>query len=167
MKILVQKMYPDAKLPTRATEGAAGYDLYAYLRYGEDSDVHSFSRDGKAVVHVCASHEPNSKYGKSYCFRTGIAVAIPEGYVGLLFPRSGWATKRQIRLSNCVGVIDSDFRDEIIVCLTNDGFMSQEVVDGDRIAQLVVIKYEELEQEVVDALPPTVRGKGKFGSTGM
>jgi dUTP pyrophosphatase len=98
---------------------------------------------------------------------TGVAIAIPYGYAGLVFPRSGLATKEGLRLANCVGVIDHQYRDEIKVPLYNDSGQTRAVSRGERVAQLVILPIELPEFLVVDSLPPTDRGKGGFGSTGV
>lgn len=97
---------------------------------------------------------------------TGIAVEIPSGYVGLLYARSGLACKRGLAPANKVGVIDSDYRGEIIVCLHNHSDEYHFIYDGDRIAQLVISTVETPEFNVVDNLSDTVRSDGGFGSTG-
>ena len=97
---------------------------------------------------------------------TGIAVEIPEGYFGAVFARSGLATKRGLRPANAVGVVDSDYRGELIVALHNDTDYAQEVADGERIAQLVIIPYLPVSFVEVDDLSSTDRGEGGFGSTG-
>jgi len=97
---------------------------------------------------------------------TGIAMEIPEGYFGAIFARSGLATKRGLRPANCVGVVDSDYRGEIIVALHNDTEFPQEVSEGERIAQIVIIPYLPVDFTEVDNLSSTVRGEGGFGSTG-
>lgn len=106
--------------------------------------------------------------------KTGIAIEIPEGYFGAIFARSGLATKQGLRPANCVGVIDSDYRGEIIVALHNDtssefGFIDLKKVihKGDRIAQLVILPYLSIDFIEVNELSDTVRGDGGFGSTGM
>ena len=97
---------------------------------------------------------------------TGLAIAIPEGYFGAVFARSGLAAKQALRPANCVGVCDSDYRGEYIVALHNDGETARTVCHGDRIAQLVVLPYMRVDFEEADALPETARGAGGFGSTG-
>jgi len=97
---------------------------------------------------------------------TGIAMEIPEGYFGAIFARSGLATKRGLRPANCVGVVDSDYRGEIIIALHNDTEFPQEVSEGERIAQIVIIPYLPVDFTEVDNLSSTVRGEGGFGSTG-
>jgi dUTP pyrophosphatase len=97
---------------------------------------------------------------------TGIAVEIPEGYFGAIFARSGLATKRGLRPANCVGVVDADYRGELIVALHNDTEFPQEVSEGERIAQLVIIPHLSVRFVEVDDLSSTERGEGGFGSTG-
>lgn len=138
-----------AKLPTRATDGSAGYDLYC----SKDAkvprrEVRGNRETGFAMVH------------------TGIHVEIPEGYVGLLFVRSSMATKRHLTLSNAVGVIDADYRGEIMVPLVNLSALTDPwVFHTERIAQLVVVPCLSWEVEEVDSLGETAR-TGGFGSTG-
>lgn len=93
-------------------------------------------------------------------------MEIPEGYFGAIFARSGLATKRGLRPANCVGVVDSDYRGEIIVALHNDTAFPQEISEGERIAQIVIIPYLPVDFTEVDNLSSTVRGEGGFGSTG-
>ena len=146
MKIPCKKLRENAILPTRGTALAAGVDLYALLPDGQES----------------AAVAPQGKY----LFPTGIAVEIPEGYVGLVFARSGIATKRQLAPANCVGVIDADYRGECTVALHNDTDAPRTVAPGDRIAQLMVVPVVRPELVRVDALDETERGAGGFGSTG-
>ena len=98
---------------------------------------------------------------------TGIAMALPEGTFGAIFARSGLATKKGLAPANKVGVIDSDYRGEIMVALHNHGNTTQVVEGGERIAQLVVISYCPITLNEATALPTTERGSGGFGSTGM
>jgi dUTP pyrophosphatase len=97
---------------------------------------------------------------------TGLAVAIPEGYVGLIFARSGLATKFGVAPANCVGVIDSDYRGEVIVGLSNHSGEDYVIQPGERIAQLVLMPIVQAGITVVDDLDDTQRGTGGFGSTG-
>lgn len=143
----IKKLAPDAKIPVKATSSAAGVDLCAYLPEYGDKDIDIESHQTIKVP-------------------TGIAVAIPEGYVGLIFARSGTATKKDLAPANKVGVIDSDYRGELIVALHNHGRRTQSFKHGDRIAQLVVVPCLDYEFEEVDELPATNRGEGGFGSTG-
>lgn len=140
-KVKIKKIFPEAIEPKRGTDGSAGYDL--------------FSCDATIILP-----------GKSCMITTGIAMEIPNGYVGLVFARSGLATKQGLRPANCVGVIDSDYRGEIKVCLYNDSFDVREVNFGDRIAQIVIVPYIYPNLEVVENLSDTERGDGGFGSTG-
>ena len=97
---------------------------------------------------------------------TGIAAEIPEGYFGAIFARSGLASKRGLRPSNCVGVVDCDYRNEIMVALHNDTDEEQIVGGGERIAQLVILPYQNLEFTEVKERSQTIRGLGGFGSSG-
>ena len=97
---------------------------------------------------------------------TGVAVEIPDGCVGLVFPRSGLASKKGVNLANCVGVIDSGYRGEIMVPLHNMGGDPKIVASGDRVCQLVVVPYISCDCVEVDELSETERGAGGFGSTG-
>ena len=143
MVIQLKKLKEKALLPTRGSEHAAGYDLYACL----EEDV--FIAPGQTV-----------KIG------TGLAVAVPEGFFGAVFARSGLASKEGLRPANCVGVCDSDYRGEYIIALHNDSDMTRTVRHGDRIAQLVILPFLPAEFEECDSLPETARGAGGFGSTG-
>lgn len=131
--------------PKAGTVGAAGNDLYAHI-LGEEIIV-----------------QP----GETVRVGTGISVALPEGSFGGVFPRSGLATKQGLRLANCVGVIDSDYRGEIVVALYNDSAEPRIIKHGDRIAQLIVIPFLPVQFNEVDALDETERGEGGFGSTGV
>ena len=144
MKIEIAKLKEGAKLPTRGSDKAAGYDLYACL------DTESV----EIAPHTTA------KIG------TGLAVAVPDGYFGAVFARSGLAAKEGLRPANCVGVCDSDYRGEYIVALHNDSDVARTVQNGDRIAQLVIMPYLTAEFLEVDSLDETARGAGGFGSTG-
>lgn len=131
----------DAWMPSYATEDAAGFDL----------------KSAENVVIRGNEHE---------LVDTGVAMAIPKGFVGLLFPRSGNAVKKSLNLINGVGVVDADFRDSVKVPLRNNKDVEDYVYEGDRIAQMVIVPYEKVKFEVTDELDETVRGTGGFGSTG-
>ena len=146
MKIKCKKLRENAVLPTRGTALAAGADLYTLLP------------DGAERVTI----PPQGKHA----FPTGIAVEIPEGYVGLVFARSGIACKRQLAPANCVGVIDADYRGELTVFLQNNGAEPQTVESGERIAQLVITPCLAIEIEETGTLTDTARGAAGFGSTG-
>lgn len=143
MKIKVKKLYPDAKLPTYSTPYAAGADLYAYTK----KDV------------VVMPHE-------TVFVTTGLAIEIPDGYAGLVYARSGLASKSDLAPANKVGVIDSDYRGEAFVALHNHGQSPQTISDGQRIAQLVVTPVVTARFEEVAELSATARGEGGFGSSG-
>lgn len=143
MVIQIKKLDGKAAIPTRGSQHAAGYDLYTC----SDKDV------------VIAPHS-TVKVG------TGIAMAIPEGYFGAVFARSGLSSKQGLRPANCVGVIDSDYRGEIIVALHNDTDVEKKIDMNERIAQLIVMPYFLVEFQETDALDGTERGSGGFGSTG-
>ena len=143
MTVEIKKLNCNARIPTRGSDYAAGYDLYACI----DSPI------------TIAPHT-TEKIG------TGISCAIPDGYFGAVFARSGLASKQGLRPANCVGVCDSDYRGEYIVALHNDSDEERTISSGDRIAQLVIIPFQSVEFNVCDELPETVRGSGGFGSTG-
>jgi dUTP pyrophosphatase len=143
MRIQVKKLHPDAALPSAGSEHAAGYDLRACLDAPVTIPPHETVRVG-----------------------TGLAIAVPEGWFGAVFARSGLATKQGLRPSNCVGVCDSDYRGEYIVPLYNDSDLPRTVAPGDRIAQLVILPHMTAQFEAADELPETARGVGGFGSTG-
>lgn len=139
----VKKLNDNAIVPTYGSEFAAGADLYA-----------------------CEGGEVTLGVGETRLVHTGIAMEIPEGLVGLVYARSGLASKRGLAPANKVGVIDSDYRGEIMVALHNHGSAPQTIADGERIAQIVFTPYHTAEFTVADELSDTVRGVGGFGSTG-
>ncbi len=143
MKIKVKKLTPEAVVPTLGSKFAAGADLYS-------------AKKGDVVIAP----------GETKFIGTGIAVEIPEGYVGLVYARSGLACKRGLAPANKVGVIDSDYRGEIKVALLNHGKEPQTLEKGERIAQMVVAPYLSVTYEETDELSDTERGEGGFGSTG-
>lgn len=146
MIVNCKKLLPNAVLPTYGTEYSAAADLYALID-NEDKEI-IIPSNGSAFLH------------------TGISVEIPTGYVGLVFARSGMACKKGLAPANAVGVIDSDYRGELLVCLYNHGEAGQRVEDGDRIAQLMIVPYVSCEFNEVDGLGETERGAGGFGHTG-
>ena len=145
MHIQIQKLREKAQLPRRGSACAAGYDLCAAPADGRDIEI---------APHATAM------------IGTGLAVAIPEGYFGGVFARSGLASKQGLRPANCVGVIDADYRGECTVALHNDTDETRVVRAGERIAQLVILPFLAAEFEETDTLPETERGAGGFGSTG-
>lgn len=143
MNIKVKKLKPGATVPTMGSKFAAGADLYS----AEDADVVIGPNETKFIG-------------------TGLAMEIPEGYVGLVYARSGLACKRGLAPANKVGVVDSDYRGEIKVALHNHGKEAQTVEKGERIAQMVIAPYLSVNYEEADELSETERGEGGFGSTG-
>ena len=143
MKIQIQKLKEIAKIPTRGSTEAAGYDLYACIEEAVTIAPHSTEKIG-----------------------TGLAIAVPNGYFSAIFARSGLATKQGLRPANCVGVADSDYRGEYIVALHNDTGEPRTIEPFERIAQLVVMPYLSVEFEETAKLDETERGEGGFGSTG-
>ncbi len=143
MNIEFKKLSETAKVPERGSDFAAGYDLFANISSNE----------------VILPHETK-------LIGTGLAMAIPEGYFGGIFARSGLSSKKGLRPANCTGVIDADYRGEIMVALHNDSDTASEIEPFQKIAQLVVLPFLPLEFTEVDKLSETVRGEGGFGSTG-
>ncbi len=141
--VRIMKLREKAMVPTYGSAFAAGADLYACI-------------DGDVMV---GPHE-------TVMIPTGIAVEIPEGYAGLVLARSGMASKRGLTPANKAGLIDSDYRGEIVVALHNHSAVGAVVEDGERVAQLVIVPYLAAEFEVSDSLYETERGEDGFGSTG-
>ena len=129
-------------------------------------EVPSYAHEGDAGLDLRITEDVRLKPGERRMVPTGVRVAIPEGYVGLCFPRSGLSSKLGISLSNCVGVIDSGYRGVIGATLINHSNETQLLHEGERVCQLVVIPYATCELEVVDSLDDTERGEGGFGSSG-
>lgn len=138
MKVKIKKLHPDAVIPSYAKPGDAGMDL------------------------VALSEEWRFEYIE---FGTGLSIEIPEGYVGLLFPRSS-ITVYELMLKNSVGVIDSGYRGEIKLRFQDVGRSAKFYERGDRIAQLIILPYPRIEWEEAQELQESERGQGGFGSTG-
>jgi dUTP pyrophosphatase len=143
MKVKIKKLDENAIIPTYGTEFSAGADLYSLLDMPIEIKPH-----------------------ETQFVRTGISAEIPEGYCGLVFARSSMGAKRGLAPANKVGVIDADYRGEIMVTLHNHGQRSQIVYPGERIAQLAIVPFLKAEFEEADELSDTVRGAGGVGSTG-
>lgn len=143
MKVRVKKLDKNAKMPTYGTECAAGADLYALV-------------DGELTILP----------GETKFIKTGLAVEIPDGYMGLVFARSGLSCKKGLAPANKVGLIDSDYRGELMVALHNHSNEPRTVTSGDRIAQFVLAPYLFGEFEEAEQLSDSARGAGGFGSTG-
>ena len=143
MKVNVKKLNPKAVLPTYGSEFAAGADLYACI-------------DGEITI---APHQ-------TVLIPTGLAIELPVGYAGLIYARSGLASKKGLAPANKVGVVDCDYRGEVKVALLNHSEVPQTVSAGERVAQLVIAPYLTVDFTESDELSDTVRGAGGFGSTG-
>lgn len=141
--IAVKKLRAGAKMPTFGSEEAAGADLYA-----------------------CLDEEVTVAPGQTVFIPTGLAMALPKGYVGLVYARSGLACKQDLAPANKVGVIDSDYRGEFMIALHNHGKETRTVHQGDRVAQLVITPVLRPLYREEDSLDETARGTGGFGSTG-
>lgn len=143
VKVLFKKLDQRAKIPTYGSDFAAGADLYALC-------------DGKIII-------PS---GKSVFVHTGLSLEIPEGLAGLIYARSGLSCRRSLAPANKVGVVDSDYRGEIMVCLHNHGEKDEEIENGERIAQIVFTPYFAADFIESGELSDTGRGEKGFGSTG-
>lgn len=143
MFIEVKKLNNKAKLPCRATADSAGADLCA-----------------------CINDDIALMPGERRLIPTGIAIAVPTGFGGFVFPRSGLSSKFGVSLANCVGVIDSDYRGEVKVPVINHSSEPYTIKAGERIAQLVIMPVDLCEYGFSDELDKTERGEGGFGSTG-
>lgn len=141
--VKIKKLRDNAIIPTYGTEFAAGADLYA-------------------AIDEAVTIEP----GETKLIPTGFAFEIPAGYAGFVYARSGLASKRGLAPANKVGVIDSDYRGEVMTALHNHSKVSQSIEPGERIAQMVIAPYITANFILSDELDDTVRGAGGFGSTG-
>ncbi len=144
MKVKIKKLDENAKLPTYGTPYSAGADLYALI----DMDV-------------------TIAPGETKLIHTGLSMEIPEGLAGFIHARSGLASKKGLAPANKVGVVDCDYRGEVMVALHNHSLSEQVVSNGERIAQMVFAPYYQADFETVSELSDTVRGEGGFGSTGL
>ncbi len=142
-KVEIKKVKENAKIPTYGTINAAGADLYACI----EEEM------------IFAPHETK-------LVPTGLSLAIPEGYAGLIYARSGLASKRHLAPANKVGVVDSDYRGEVLVALHNHSNEEQKIEAYERIAQFIITPYLKAEFEEVEELEESERGSSGFGSTG-
>jgi len=140
--------------------------LIKTIKLNNDAKLPAYAKSGDAGADLCAAHSTTLLPGEFKLIPTGIAMAIPLGYVGLIHPRSGLAAKHGITVLNTPGTIDSGFRGEIKVILINHSQEVYNIERGERIAQLVIQKVEGAFFEPVDELDTTDRGNGGFGSTG-
>ena len=143
MRVNIKKLNENAKIPTYGSEYAAGADLYACT-------------DGDTVILP----------GETKLIGTGLAIEVPLGYGAFIYARSGLASKRGLAPANKVGVVDADYRGEIMVALHNHSSEAQAVLSGERIAQMVIAPFLTAEFCEVESLSDTQRGSGGFGSTG-
>lgn len=141
--VRIKKLRENAVVPTYGSEFAAGADLYA-------------------AIEEAVTINPN----ETKLIPTGLAMEIPTGYAGLVYARSGLASKRGLAPANKVGVVDADYRGEVMVALHNHGTAAQTIEAGERIAQMVIAPYVTANFILSDSLDDTVRGAGGFGSTG-
>jgi len=142
-QVNIKKLHKDAIIPTYGTEFSAGADLYACI---------------KEVILI--------NPGETVVIHTGIALEVPAGYAGLVYARSGLASKKGLAPANKVGVIDADYRGEIMVALHNHSQKPAKVEKDERIAQMVITPFLAADFFEVDELSETLRGSGGFGSTG-
>ena len=143
MKVNIKKLTTEAVIPTYGSEFSAGADLYA-----------------------CTEEAITIMPNETKLIKTGISLEIPEGYAGLIYARSGLASKKGLAPANKVGVVDADYRGEVMVALHNHSSASATVEPKERIAQLVIAPFLKADFNEVDELTDTVRGAGGFGSTG-
>lgn len=143
-QVKIKKLNEKAIIPTYGTAYSAGSDIYA-----------------------CMDETITIQPGETVLIKTGLAMAIPEGFAGLVYARSGLATKKGLAPANKVGVIDADYRGELMVPLHNHSHFPVDVAHGERIAQMVITPFLTAEYVLIDELDETERGEGGFGSTGM
>ncbi len=143
MKIEIRRLSETAVFPVKGSAQAAGYDLCADLKE-------------PLVIPV----------GETVKVEMGFAIAIPDGYFGGVFARSGISTKKGLRPANCTGVIDSDYRGPVVVPLYNDSDTERVIMPGERVAQLIILPYLSVDFCEVEQLDETERGENGFGSTG-
>lgn len=143
MEVRIKKLNSEAVVPTYGSEFSAGADLYA-----------------------CETEDITIAPGETRLIHTGLSFEIPEGFGGFIYARSGLATKKGLAPANKVGVIDADYRGEVMVSLHNHSAEAQTVSPGERVAQLVIAPFLKAEFTVAEELSDTVRGSGGFGSTG-
>ncbi len=144
LKIRIKKLHEKAQLPTYGTAAAAGADLYALLGGAEEVILP----------------------GETKMVHTGIALELPTGLAGFVYARSGLSAGRGLAPANKVGVIDPDYRGEVLVALHNHSNVAQTIANGERVAQLLIAPYVTAAFETADSLSDTERGEGGYGSTG-
>lgn len=140
----------------------------AFRRLDPAASLPRYAHAGDAALDIAANEEAVLGPGERAVVPTGLAVAIPEGYAGLVLPRSGLASKQGLTLANAPGLIDSGYRGEVKIAVVNlDPKDKVEIRRGDRIAQLLIVPHTAVEPVEVDQLPESGRGEGGFGSTGV
>lgn len=144
--VRVKKIYKDAKIPTKAHSTDAGFDIYYYNPKGNFATM----------------IQPN----ETVMLSTGFAIEIPNGYFGGIYARSGLATKEGLAPANAVGIVDSGYRNEVKVALHNFSFLPKTVEHGERIAQLIIQPYPEINFVESEELDDSDRGMGGFGDSG-
>ena len=147
VKIKIKRLTETAKLPTKAHESDACFDLYV--------DIPDNIETGIKI-----------RPGETVKLSSGIATEIPHGYFAAIFPRSGLGINKNLRLPNCTGIIDSDYRGEWVISLINDGKVNRTIYHGDRVAQFTILPIPKVKIEEVKELNDTERGSGGLGSTG-
>ena len=145
VNVKIKKLYDNTQMPTRADDGSAGMDLYAHL----DNDY----------MRVIKPHTTEM-------ISVGFAMETPNNTYGAIFARSGLASKKGLRPANSVGVVDSTYRGEVFVALHNDTDKPQQIMNGDRIAQMIIMEYPTVGIIETDTLSETERGDGGFGHSG-
>lgn len=157
VEIKIKKLHEAAIIPMYATPGSGCFDLHALIQHVHVSETQ-----------ISVPGDPVHVAGEPIIFRTGLAMEIPPGYVLEIYSRSGHGFKNNVRLSNCVGIIDSDYRGEIMVKMVQDTDAGAEMVvrHGDRIAQAKLVVAPKVGFTLVEDLGETERGTGGFGSTG-
>lgn len=143
MNINIKRINPFAIIPKKSSDGAAGFDLF------------NCEKDVELLT------------GDNHLFKIGFIIEIPENFVGYIYARSGLGCKNGIIPRNCVGVIDSDYRGEIMVCLQNNGTEKYTIHTNDKIAQLIISEIPNVQLVIKESLTETKRGMGGFGSTGI
>ena len=146
VNVKIKKLYDNTQMPTRADDGSAGMDLYAHL----DNDY----------MRVIKPHTTEM-------ISVGFAMETPNNTYGAIFARSGLASKKGLRPANCTGIVDASYRGEIFVALHNDTDKVQQIMNGDRIAQMIIMEYPTVGIIETDTLSETKRGNSGFGSTGV
>jgi dUTP pyrophosphatase len=160
VKIKFEKLFESVELPEYKSKGAAGFDLRAYIDAGDElKTMMGITNNGRNSITL--------HYGDQVIIRTGLKIAIPEGYELQIRPRSGLAAKNGITLTNSPGTIDSDYRGEVMIIVLNTSREPFVIQHGDRICQAVVNKVEQALFEEVESVDETERGEGGLGSTGV